>query len=118
MALAGTAFEQVARLLALAAQQQRPLATIKDAAYAWRQAVFYLSLVSTDEMLGAVGTARRTHGGSLAMSTLLDGLRLAAVGDRGSDSQMFLGWTTTRHWILDLLPSQRTRRRNGHNYAH
>ncbi|MGR0319335.1 hypothetical protein [Agromyces sp. ZXT2-3] len=105
-ALASAAFERVARLLALAGQQHRPLATIKDAAYAWRQAVFYLSLVSTHEMLEAVSAARHAHGSSLAMSTLLDGLRLAAVGDRGSDSRMFLGWTTTRHWILDLLPSR------------
>ncbi len=77
---------------------------MKDGAYAWRQAIFFLSVagptaaeaVLTDESIGASGPA--------VMAELLDGLRRSAVSQAPDDNHSpFVGWTVGRHWILDAI---------------
>ncbi|HXH78853.1 hypothetical protein [Nocardioides sp.] len=102
MDLARDAIHRTSALLELASRQRRPLATVKDAAYAWRQAIFYLSVagpaeaekVLNDESVGAAGPA--------VMAELLDGLRQVAAGHvHADDRSPFLGWAVGRHWILE-----------------
>ncbi len=87
----------------------RPLRTVKDAAYAWRQTVFYLALCGLKEQVSAIAwmqdqldrqpahTVRR-------LDPVLAGLRHVLAGgtlDDGSAShaRRFLGWSTTGHWM-------------------
>lgn len=75
----------------------RPLASIKKAAYAWRQAIFFLSM-APDQAKTIITTAREKSLTSPAMRRLLTDLDSCLDG---ASPRPFLGWTTTRHWILD-----------------
>jgi hypothetical protein len=75
---------------------RRPLSTVKDAAYAWRQMLVHLALVSTEAQASFVAQARGSAPRRLAPA--LDGL---AEVLQGRTARPFLGWTTQRHWILD-----------------
>lgn len=102
--LARDAVDRTGALLGLASRQRRPLATVKDAAYAWRQAVFFLSVADPAEAQSLLRDESLTASGPLVMSELIGDLRQAAVGqpvDRGNAP--FLGWTVGRHWILDAI---------------
>jgi hypothetical protein len=91
------------------------LQTVKNAAYAWRQMIFFLSLASEEDLetfqLWAdeyLGKQPRTF--QARFKPALDGLALAAQGialppgqqARASTSgaRRFLGWTTEKHWLL------------------
>ena len=102
--LARDAMARTAALLGLAAHQRRPLATVKDAAYAWRQAVFYLSIAEPSAARSLLADDS-TASGPAVMTELLAGLRRAADGHpTGADNHVpFLGWTVGRHWILDAI---------------
>ena len=90
----------------------RPLATVKEAAYAWRQMLFYLSMLDSsalDETLAAVeaaaGAAPPATRARLAPA--LQGLTWVAGGgsfrDDGTTSgggRRLLGWTTRPHWLM------------------
>jgi len=99
----------------------RPHATLimlKNTAYAWRQMIFFLSLVPeevssflpwAEEYLSAQEVGFRTR-----FRPAFDGLALAASG-RSLDSdeakhagaRRFLGWSKERHWLMaDTLPSR------------
>ena len=80
--LADTACANTAALLALAARQPHPLATVKDAAYAWRQAVFFLSLGSPGDVPAFLDRARHGTEGSPALAQILRGLEHVADGGR------------------------------------
>lgn len=99
--LAADAFDTTERLLRLAAGQPRPLATVKDAAYAWRQALFFLSLAPTGAAEEFLARARTATPDLPAAARILDGLDHALKGRAANPA--FLGWTTGRHWILDHL---------------
>ncbi|KWT63360.1 hypothetical protein ADL21_02800 [Streptomyces albus subsp. albus] len=101
------------RLTARVHGNPRPLTTVKDAAYAARQMVFYLSLCAPAEQRRVIGelatkTARCPgHVGSrlapalAGLQCLADGGALDADGttDRGR-ARRFLGWTTDgSHWL-------------------
>ena len=99
--LAVEALEQVGVHLRSAARLQR-LVSVKNAAYAWRQAIFFLSLT---ESVGAVlAIARDAHAGSPVMTTLLAELAACVNGDL---TRPFLGWSSERHWIWGLLGKER-----------
>jgi len=99
-ALAVEALDQAATQLRAAATRRR-LPSIKNAAYAWRQAIFFLSM--TPESIGAtLAIARDNHAGSGVMMRLL--ADLAACVD-GESTRPFLGWTTEHHWIWSYLGS-------------
>jgi hypothetical protein len=91
------------------------LQTVKNAAYAWRQMVFFLAiapqdriegfLLWADEYLGKQPSAFQTR-----FKPALEGLELAAQGislpaeqqarDGTAGARRFLGWTTEKHWLL------------------
>ncbi|MBT0772995.1 hypothetical protein KIH74_28895 [Kineosporia sp. J2-2] len=85
-------------LLRLAQHRPRPLATVKDAAYAWRQAVFFLTLAGEREHLAGFVEAL-TPEARWPMTEVLDGLRAAAAGEC-SPGRPLLGWTVTPHWAV------------------
>ncbi|MFE9105258.1 hypothetical protein [Actinomadura geliboluensis] len=107
--LARRSFGVTHRLVRRIQGNPRPLRTVKDAAYAWRQTVFYLALCGLKEQVSAIAwmqdeldrqpahTVRR-------LDPVLAGLRHVLAGgalDDGSAShaRRFLGWSTTGHWM-------------------
>ncbi|MER5885331.1 hypothetical protein ABT160_15995 [Streptomyces sp. NPDC001941] len=110
--LARRSFTAVCRLADQAHHQPRPLATIKDAAYAWRQMLFHLSLCPDDtrdrvlSWLDGEVSRHPWHVG-VRLEPAVDGLRLVAAGGRfGPDgtaddgrARRLTGWTTERHWM-------------------
>ncbi|WP_432277614.1 hypothetical protein [Kitasatospora brasiliensis] len=94
--LARRTFTTVRRLTARIEGNPRPLSTIKDAAYAWRQMIFHLSLCTPD-------TQRRTLAGFAAEATRHPGLTLAlttlqqAAEGRPTSHPPLLAWTTGPH---------------------
>ncbi|WP_040912102.1 hypothetical protein [Wenjunlia vitaminophila] len=112
--LARRCFGTVCRLVDLVSVQPRPLRVIKDAAYAWRQMLFHLSLCTPAEEASVLAwmeeeVARYRPDVGIRLGPALAGLRLVAAGgefDSGGTAdnaraRRFLGWTTGRHWLLD-----------------
>ncbi|WP_031487030.1 hypothetical protein [Streptomyces bicolor] len=110
--LARHAFGTVGRLTARVHHNPRPLATIKDAAYAWRQMVFHLSLCTPDEQRRVVAgldeeAARHPAHVTARLAPALAGLLLVAEGGAfgpagtadGGRARRFLGWSTDGHWM-------------------
>jgi hypothetical protein len=95
------------------ASNPRPLRTVKDIAYAWRQMVFYLSrLPGADQRAFAADAetllaerspdARKRLAPALAgLAAVVDGGHFDAEGRLG-DGRRLLGWTVTPHWMLDV----------------
>jgi hypothetical protein len=86
------------------------LAAVKNAAYAWRQAVFFLSLVEPPEVEAFLAwsgdrLAAERSPGCDGLRSVVDGLASAAQGrppdrEAGASGRIFLGWSTERpHWI-------------------
>ncbi|MEU3448913.1 hypothetical protein AB0H29_17115 [Streptomyces thermolilacinus] len=102
--LARRCFHDVRRLTGLASRHPRPLTLIKNAAYAWRQMVFHLSLCPSDEQSAVLDELGLGEGG---LTPALAGLHLVAAGGTfrddgtaaGGRARRFLGWTTERHWL-------------------
>ncbi|TMR33763.1 hypothetical protein [Actinomadura geliboluensis] len=107
--LARRSFGVTHRLVRRIQGNPRPLRTVKDAAYAWRQTVFYLALCGLKEQVSAIAwmqdeldrqpahTVRR-------LDPVLAGLRHVLAGDTlddgtASHARRFLGWSTTGHWM-------------------
>jgi hypothetical protein len=110
--LAERAFAATGRRLARAVGNPRPLSTVKNAAYAWRHTLFFLS-----QLTPAEGQDFLTHAGAAAqrhdpltdarLTLILGGLTPLLDGSGQRDAhvaQPFLGWTTTRHWLLTETP--------------
>ncbi|NYI04710.1 hypothetical protein [Allostreptomyces psammosilenae] len=110
--LARRAFTTVCRLTARLEGNPRPLGTIKNAAYAWRQVIFHLSLADAAERAATVSWLEREasrHPGHVRarLAPVLAGLdRVHAGGsldpDGGEDlgqARRFLGWSATGHWM-------------------
>lgn len=108
-ALAGRAFEHMVRLGARLDRSRRPLPVIKDLAYAWRQALFYLSMPDADpsqfvaDSRLRLGTAGAIVEGMLTpaldgLDAILHGARFDADG-RAGDGWQLLGWSTDGHWL-------------------
>ena len=81
---------------------------LKQTAYAWRQMIFFMSLLTSEEQKDFIAWAN-THfqeqptdyRGRFAPA--MRGLVLAHEGrslDESSDARRFLGWTQKRHWLL------------------
>ncbi|MGY3677889.1 hypothetical protein [Streptomyces sp. TE33382] len=110
--LARRCFVTVCRLTARVHHHPRPLATIKDAAYAWRQMVFHLSLCPPEERRRVIAglseeTARHPAHVAPRLAPALAGLALVAEGGTfghdatadGGRALRFLGWSTDGHWM-------------------
>jgi hypothetical protein len=101
--LARECITHAAALLELASNQERPMATVKDGAYAWRQAAFFLSMARPpdavnllDELLNACNNP--------VIHRLISGLRNATTDSVTADAASpFVGWAVGRHWILDAI---------------
>ena len=86
------------------------LIRLKNAAYAWRQLVFYLSFVddAPDFVVWARQQLVRTRGNfPLRFAPALHGLEVALAGARSdapafaaAGGRVFTGWATARHWVL------------------
>lgn len=88
------------------------LVMVKNTAYAWRQMVFYLSMLDEPAQrssIDAIDAYFHTQPEAFRKRFLpvMLGLRLAAAGQRlpqheptPEGARVFLGWTTQRHWLL------------------
>lgn len=88
------------------------LVMMKNTAYAWRQMIFYLSLLPPAEVKDFVAWAdeqleQQTDEFRDRFRPALNGLSLVAEGGsldgasvKESDARRFLGWTNTKHWLL------------------
>ncbi|PZT73418.1 MULTISPECIES: hypothetical protein [unclassified Streptomyces] len=110
--LAHRSFVTVCRLVTRVQGDPWPLRTIKDAAYAWRQMVFHLSLCPEAERRRLVAglareAARHPAHAATRLAPALAGLSLVAEGGAfgadgtadGGRARRFTGWTTERHWM-------------------
>jgi len=110
--LARRCFVTVCRLIARVRGNPRPLGMIKDAAYAWRQMVFHLSLCPVEEQERVVAglkeaAARHPSHVTTRLAPALAGLVLVVEGGTfGGDgtadagrARRFVGWSTDRHWM-------------------
>jgi hypothetical protein len=89
---------------------------VKNSAYAWRQMLFFLSLLDTETTLSFVNWARseaekQTSPFTRQLDPALSGLERVINGGRfdqegtggaPGNAQRFVGWTTGRHWLLGL----------------
>ncbi|MYW01435.1 hypothetical protein GT354_24780, partial [Streptomyces sp. SID3343] len=110
--LAARCFTTVCRLVGLVPTQSWPMATIKDAAYAWRQLTFHLSMCGPREQAGVLAwfddeLARHPDHVAARLAPAVAGLRLVAAGGRfdgagvadGGRARRLLGWSTDGHWL-------------------
>ncbi|MFE5596780.1 hypothetical protein [Streptomyces sp. NPDC056549] len=115
-------FVTVCRLTARVHHEPRPLATIKDAAYAWRQMLFHLSMCDDAAAAGVLArmreeTSRHPVHVAARLAPALAGLRLVVDGGSfgadgtadGGRARRLTGWTTSGHW-LSTDPRAATRR--------
>ncbi|GAA2760819.1 hypothetical protein [Actinopolymorpha rutila] len=91
------------------------LQMIKNTAYAWRQAVFFLSLCDEQAQRAAVTRLRQQvsdAGIQDRFAPAVDGLAHVIAGGRftdngmvdGNDGRRFLGWTIGPHWCMPSRP--------------
>lgn len=114
------AFLTAWRLVERLENHPRPLGTVKDAAYAWRQAVFFLSLCAPSEredvlawLAGdADGPGRRPARVTARLAPAVRGLLNAAAGAavETDGGRRFVGWTVGPHWLLEGIPRPARRR--------
>jgi hypothetical protein len=99
--VARAAYDRAAALAATLDRRPRPLPTIKDIAYAWRQMIFYASQPDVD----AVTFARGLMAGAGILRPAVEGLvHVAAGGTVDNDGtagngRRLLGWSVERHWL-------------------
>ena len=105
--LAGRAFTWAVRRLATPTPYRHTeLQRVKNAAYAWRQALFFLSFCSEAEQRRAVPRmAHEVDAAGLAgrFGPAVDGLTHVLDGGRFSPEgpgRRFLGWSVGPHWFL------------------
>ncbi len=105
--LAIRAGAHAARRLAQAQSRPMPLRTVKNAAYAWRQAVFFATLAGPEAFpLLLQGISQADHGAESPMPEALEGLRhVMGGGSFDADGacpggRRLLGWTLGPHWAV------------------
>ena len=86
------------------------LIMLKNTAYAWRQMIFFLSLLSPVEIEAFLAWAElhleeQREDFRTRFRPALNGLKFAAAGgslDRSNnrDVQRFLGWSHKGHWLM------------------
>jgi len=108
--LARRSFRAVWQLVSRVHNNPRPLGTIKDAAYAWRQTLLYLALTNHEDQAAFVAWAREQVRAQPAHTTerldpvvaglahVLAGGTFDADGVAG-DARRFLGWAVGGHWM-------------------
>ncbi|MDD5472127.1 MAG: hypothetical protein PHP05_09470, partial [Sideroxydans sp.] len=88
------------------------LIMVKNTAYAWRQMVFFLSLLPQAGVIDFLNWAEeylstQTHDFRRRFHPVLTGLAVAASGakmdgasETSANARRFLGWSNTKHWLL------------------
>lgn len=82
------------------------LVAVKNAAYAWRQGIFFLSFCDAGTQRATVEALRPMLTGT-RLRRAVDGLASVVAGDRFGpdgtvgDGARWLGWVTGPHWALD-----------------
>jgi len=108
--LARRSFEVVCKLVSRVHNNPRPLTTIKDAAYAWRQMVFFLALTSGGDQTHFIDWAQKQSNGQAdhaakRLEPVIAGLSRVIAGDAldgdgvMGPSRPFLGWAVGGHWM-------------------
>jgi hypothetical protein len=106
--LARRSFRAVWQLVSRVRNNPRPLGTIKDAAYAWRQTLLYLALTTHDDEAAFVAWAREQVRAQPASTTerlapVVAGLEHVLAGGTfdadgvAGDARRFLGWAVGGH---------------------
>lgn len=112
--LATRAWRDCVNLLRLACREPRPLGTVKNAAYAWRQAVFFTSLAAADEVQGILAEMDKDRSALPALGEVVDGLKDIVSGvsfdaeGKSQHGRRLLGWTLGPHWILEKARKPRS----------
>jgi hypothetical protein len=85
---------------------------MKNAAYAWRQMIFYLSLLGADDLASSLTSVKkhfetRTAAFRVRFAPVVQGLEGIVAGEAFDESgrlpsggRRFLGWSVGRHWLL------------------
>ncbi|MBC6456766.1 hypothetical protein [Actinomadura sp. HBU206391] len=110
--LARRAFVTVCRLVTRVHGNPRPLGIIKDAAYAWRQMLFYMALCGLEDQITLTAwiqdeAKRHPEHAVRRLAPVLAGLRHVLVGGRldgggAPETRPFLGWSSDGHWMRHL----------------
>ncbi|MGW7535880.1 hypothetical protein [Amycolatopsis sp. NPDC054798] len=101
----------VNRLSIRADHHYAALQAVKNAAYAWRQALFFLSFCDPDtqratvsrlaEQVARTGLAERFAPAVTGLAQVVEGGRFTPEGRTADGTgRRFLGWSTDRHWCL------------------
>lgn len=108
--LARRAFRVTCKLVGRVQGNPRPLPMLKDAAYAWRQSLFFLSLCDLRAQVAVTAWMQdeldRLPGhASARLEPVVAGLRHVLTGgafDVGAplSTRRFLGWSAGGHWML------------------
>jgi len=99
------------RLVRMPAKYQLKLRIVKNAAYAWRQMVFFVSMLPEQEQRDFANWAVQRLSESpeklrSAFAPVMAGLALAVDGgvvDAPPSSRVFLGWSTGGHWLIEAM---------------
>jgi hypothetical protein len=115
--MAKRCFEWIcARFQNLSGEWKAQMQLMKNAAYAWRQMIFYLSLLRADEVTAfgewlAKHFETRTAPFRARFAPVVKGFEAIVAGrtfDSGGQSRSggrrFLGWSVGRHWMLPERP--------------
>jgi hypothetical protein len=114
--LALMACEHSLRLIkqALGPNARNVLSIAKNAAYAWRQSLFFMSLApseAADSFMSEAENLSASRLGAEITARLFAGLRIAANGGFPIKEgyRPFLGWTSERPWFLTFASAPRSR---------
>ncbi|MCH4897327.1 MULTISPECIES: hypothetical protein [Pseudomonas] len=88
------------------------LVMLKNTAYAWRQMMFYLSMLDQsrlESVLGNIEVHFAAQSGAfqgrflpamIGLRMAVSGCRLTSAHQEREGCKVFLGWTTERHWLM------------------
>jgi hypothetical protein len=106
--LAGQALSWAVRRMAMPfPHRHAALVAVKNAAYAWRQGIFFLSFCDTETQQATIRWLRTQLTATPRLRRAVNGLAAVAAGDRfrpdGTvrNGIRWLGWTTGSHWAID-----------------
>jgi len=82
------------------------LIRVKNTAYAWRQMIFFLSLLPAHDVKAFLDwadaeMARQSPAWRTRFQIAVDALKGAAAGVAPDGQGMLLGWSEGRHWLMD-----------------